>query len=77
MVEALERGFGHKVVGQAATGLEMVEVVLRADPDVIVFDIHLPQLNGLDALRRIADTRPTAAVAITGDRDPSLVRRAG
>jgi two-component system, response regulator PdtaR len=77
VAETLERSFGHKVVGQAVTGLEMVEVVLRTDPDVIVFDIHLPHLNGLDALRRIADNRPTAAVAITADRDPGLVRRAG
>jgi response regulator NasT len=76
MVETLELTFGHRVVGQAANGLEMIEVVARADVDVVVFDVHLPQLNGLDALRRIAEGKAIAAVALTGDQDPALVRRA-
>jgi len=76
LVETLERTYGHRVVGQAANGLEMVEVAARAEVDVIVFDVHLPQLNGLDALRRVAETKAVAAVALTGDHDPALVRRA-
>jgi response regulator NasT len=75
LAETLERIFGHRVVGQAANGLEMVEVASRAEADVIVFDVHLPQLNGIDALRRINEARPIAAVAITGDRDPGQVRK--
>lgn len=75
LVETLERTFGHRVVGQAANGLEMVEVALLHEADLILFDVHLPQLNGLDALRRINETKPIAAVAITGDRDPGQVRR--
>jgi DNA-binding NarL/FixJ family response regulator len=66
---ALEQTFGHQVVGQAANGQEMVEVVLKTDPDVVVFDIHLPHLNGLDALKVIAEQKRIAAVAITADRD--------
>lgn len=76
VVETLERGLGHRVVGQAATGLEMIDVAGRAEADIIIFDIHLPQLNGLDALRKIAEAKPMPAVAITGDRDPALLRRA-
>jgi len=73
--ETLE-GLGHEVVGEAATGTEMVRTVLAAEPDVVIFDIHLPRLNGLDALRQIYQERVVAAVAITGDRDQELVRRA-
>jgi response regulator NasT len=73
--EALEK-MGHQVVGEAATGTDMVRTVLALEPDVVVFDIHLPRLNGLDALRQIYQERVVAAVAITADRDQDLVRRA-
>src|SRR6266851_3906327 len=67
---------GHLVAGEAATGTDRVRTVLDLEPDVVVFDIHLPRLNGLDALRQIYQERVTAAVAITADRDQDLVRRA-
>ena len=73
--ETLE-GLGHQIVGEAATGTDMVRVVLESEPDVVVFDIHLPRLNGLDALRQIYQERIVAAVAITADRDKALVKRA-
>jgi response regulator NasT len=74
--DALENQYGHKVVGEAATGTDMVRTVLALEPDVVVFDIHLPHLDGLEALRQIYQSRIVAAVAITADRDQSLVTRA-
>jgi AmiR/NasT family two-component response regulator len=74
--ETLEKQFGHQVIGEAATGTDMVRTVLDLEPDVVVFDIHLPRLNGLDALRQIYQEKVVAAVAITADRDQELVRRA-
>jgi len=73
--ETLEK-LGHKVVGEADNGTDMVRTVLELEPDAIVFDIHLPRMNGLDALRQIYQERIVAAVAITADRDQHLVRRA-
>ena len=67
---------GHHIVGEAATGADMVRTVLSVEPDIVVFDIHLPGLNGLDALRQIYQERIVAAVAVTADRDQDLVRRA-
>jgi response regulator NasT len=67
---------GHQVVGEASNGTDMVRTVLDAEPDVVIFDIHLPRLNGLEALRQIYAERVVAAVAVTGDRDQDLVRRA-
>jgi AmiR/NasT family two-component response regulator len=74
--ETLENDLGHQVVGEATTGTEMVRIVLAEQPDVVVFDIHLPHLDGLAALRQIYQTRVVAAVAITADRDHALVKRA-
>jgi len=54
----------------------MVRTVLDLEPDIVVFDIHLPHITGLDALRQIYQERIVAAVAITADRDQDLVRRA-
>ncbi len=74
--EVLEKEFKHQVVGEAATGPDMVKVALAQEPDVVLFDIHLPGQDGLDALREIYEKRVMAAVAITADRDQELIRRA-
>jgi response regulator NasT len=76
LIQALEQTFGHEVVGQASTGPQMVEIVQQLLPDVVIFDIHLPGLDGLTALKQINEHCPVAAVAITADRDLELVRRA-
>jgi AmiR/NasT family two-component response regulator len=74
--ETLETEFGHQVLAEAASGTDMVRTVLRTEPDVVVFDIHLPYLNGLDALHQIYDQRVIAAVAITADQNQDIIRRA-
>jgi two-component system, response regulator PdtaR len=74
--ETLQATLGHQVVGEADNGIDMVKTVLELQPDVVVFDIHLPRLEGLEALRQIYQERVVAAVAITADPDQDLVRRA-
>ena len=70
--DTLEKKLGHQVIGEAATGTDMVVTVLELEPDVVVFDIHLPRLNGLDALRQIYQSaHGVAAVAITGRTKPT------
>src|SRR6516225_2046624 len=71
--ETIEKKLGHQIVGEASTGTDMVRIVLESEPDLVVFDIHLPHLDGLEALRQIYRERVVAAVAITGDRDEELI----
>jgi response regulator NasT len=74
--DTLQTQFGHQVVGEATNGTDLVRLVAEVKPDVVIFDIHLPRLPGLEAMRQIYEQRPVAAVAITADRDPCLIRRA-
>ena len=63
--DTLENQFGHQVVAESANGVDMVRTVLDQEPDVVVFETHLPRINGLEALRQIYLERPVAAVAIS------------
>ena len=74
--DIMESQLGHEVIGEAATGPDMLRKVLALEPDVVVFDIHLPHIDGLAALRQIYQERVVAAVAITADRDMTLLQRA-
>src|SRR5262245_442162 len=76
LCDTLATACGHKVVAAAGTGREMIRRVLEQTPDLVVMDIHLPDLDGLEALRQVTRAQPVAAVAITGDQNPELIRRA-
>ncbi len=53
---------GFKVIGQAANGKEAVEQYKLLSPDLVVMDITMPDMNGIDALREIRKVNPEAAV---------------
>ena len=50
------------MVAEAADGLEAVDYAVRDRPDVVVMDINLPRLNGIDATRRIKKDAPKTLV---------------
>lgn len=60
----LETRGGFEVVGEAATGREAVELARSLRPDVIVMDIGMPDMNGLDATRLIQADNPSSRVLI-------------
>jgi DNA-binding NarL/FixJ family response regulator len=51
-----------EVVAEAADGMDAVERALSKEPDVVVMDINLPRLNGIDATRRIKKEAPATVV---------------
>jgi DNA-binding NarL/FixJ family response regulator len=53
-----------KVVGDAATGREVVAQVNEHKPDVVIMDISMPELNGIDATRQILEANPAVGVII-------------
>jgi two-component system, chemotaxis family, protein-glutamate methylesterase/glutaminase len=55
-----------EVVGQAMNGVEAVELTMRLHPDLVTMDIHMPQMDGLEATKEIMIAAPTPIVIITG-----------
>jgi DNA-binding NarL/FixJ family response regulator len=73
----LEREAGFRVIGEAGDGREAVVLAEKLKPDVVVLDIAMPNLNGIEAARQICDKLPGAAVVILSmHSDESYVLRA-
>ena len=61
---------GHQVVGQAGDGLTAIEAVPSLLPDLILMDINMPRMNGIEALRQIKASRPeTRVIMLTVSED--------
>ena len=77
----LESHPGWEVCGEARDGREAVEMAAHSNPDVVLLDIAMPNLNGLEAARQILETSPEAAILILTmhDSDQTIreVLRAG
>src|ERR1051326_4419412 len=53
-----------EVVGEAATGPKTVERVTLLRPDVVLLDLEMPEIDGVEALRQIRETTPNARVIV-------------
>jgi len=60
----LERHADFEIVGEAADGQQAVSLTDRLQPRVVVLDLAMPSLNGLDAIRQIKDRHPMVLVVV-------------
>jgi response regulator NasT len=73
--KALPR-FGHQVVAVAENGVELVEHCRRLNPDLVITDIKMPEMDGIEASSQICQERPVPVILVSAYHDPALIARA-
>ena len=63
---------GHKVVGEAGDGEQAVAAVKEHGPDLCIFDIRMPKMEGLEAARRVQAFRPTPVIILSAHTESGL-----
>ncbi|WP_244928697.1 response regulator [Nocardioides sp. W7] len=73
----VDRTPGFVVVGQAATGASAIAEVQRLAPDLVLLDVHLPDLSGIEVLRRLRGAgNGVGVIVVTAAREVDTVRAA-
>ena len=67
---------GYRVVGEAADGLEAVELFERLKPDLVILDIVMPGMTGIEAARAISSKAPVPIILVTGHSTDKLTAEA-
>lgn len=75
-VQRLLEDSGHSIVARVRDGRLAVEKTKHLHPDIVLMDIEMPELNGLEATRIIQEECPTPVILLTGYDDPEMVRKA-
>jgi AmiR/NasT family two-component response regulator len=76
LIQAELEKIGHRVVGRASDGHQAVELTQATQPDLVLLDIAMPEMDGLAAAREIQERVPTPIVLLTAHDNPELVREA-
>ncbi|HLH79865.1 MAG TPA: response regulator [Chthonomonas sp.] len=77
IVRARLEKLGHQVLAEAADGLQAVEAARLYHPDVIVMDIKMPVMDGIEAARQIMTENPCAILFLSSFNEEELVEQAG
>jgi CheY-like chemotaxis protein len=69
--KALLAAEGYEVTGEAADGESALEEVARLNPDVVLLDVNLPDIDGFEVARRLAEDAEAPVVVLTSSREAS------
>ena len=67
---------GYDVVACAENGVQLVEECRRCDPDLVLTDIKMPEMDGLDAIQRIGNEKPVPVIVVSAYHDAEFLDRA-
>ena len=73
--ETLSR-LGHQVVGDAGAGQQLVETCRQLTPDLVITDIKMADMDGIEAVRQLCQTNPVSVILVSAYHDPELIQRA-
>lgn len=74
--ERMLRALGHQVVSVAETGAKLVEHCRQLDPDLVITDIKMPEMDGIEASQIICSEAPRPVILVSAYHDPALIERA-
>ena len=80
MCEYLEKTLpllGHKVVAVATSGRELIDLCAKSEPELIITDIKMPDMDGIEAAGIVVQNRPVPVILVSAYHDPKLIERAG
>jgi CheY-like chemotaxis protein len=77
MIQQTLQSIGYILAAKASDGLEALELVCEVRPDVVLMDIQMAEMDGLEATRRIQECCPTPIVVLTAHESEDLVQKAG
>lgn len=75
-LRALLEGSGHEVVAEARDGEEAVLLAREHKPELVIMDVKMPNLDGVEAAKQILDERPVPVVMLTAYGQDEIVNRA-
>lgn len=75
MKELLEEA-GHEVVGEAPNGRKAVELAKKFKPDLCIFDVKMPEMDGIEAAKIVSREKIAPVVLLTAFSQPEIVKRA-
>jgi response regulator NasT len=67
---------GHEVVAAAETGRELVELCRKHRPDLVITDIKMPDMDGIEAAVHLFRDQPVPVILVSAYADPELIERA-